>query len=137
MSGSSSREEGNTVFSTISLSHTDNNEQDAQHQFQLLNSPLMPTERNVWELATDAMLQDIYGNKDDIVGDNTISSSSASDESSSSSEMDVSATSSPFDLVDLDIEIEEPLQFNIGLSDDHKVDAAALDWPGLMASLVA
>ncbi|CBQ73912.1 conserved hypothetical protein [Sporisorium reilianum SRZ2] len=125
-----------TIFSTISLSK----EQDPQQRFQLLNSPLMPTERNVWELATDAMLQDIYGNKDDIAADNADSSVSASD--ASSSEMDVlSAGSSPFDLVDLDIEFEEPMQFNIGLGDEdgchQKADAATLDWPGLMASLVA
>ncbi|SJX63752.1 uncharacterized protein SRS1_14500 [Sporisorium reilianum f. sp. reilianum] len=125
-----------TIFSTISLSK----EQDPQQRFQLLNSPLMPTERNVWELATDAMLQDIYGNKDDIAADNADSSVSASD--ASSSEMDVlSAGSSPFDLVDLDIEIEEPMQFNIGLGDEdgchQKADAATLDWPGLLASLVA
>ncbi|TKY84579.1 hypothetical protein EX895_006481 [Sporisorium graminicola] len=132
-----------TIFSTISLSHADTKEQDPQARFQLLNSPLVPTERNVWELATDAMLQDIYGNKDDIaaVADNA-DSSVASMSDASSSEVDVPSTgSSPFDLVDLDIEIEEPMQFNIGLGDDdtchQKADATTLDWPGLMASLVA
>ncbi|CDR87308.1 uncharacterized protein SPSC_00434 [Sporisorium scitamineum] len=129
-----------TIFSTISLSHADTEKQDDQHRFQLLDSLLL-TERNVWELATDAMLQDIYGNKDDMAAvDSADSSVSTSD--ASSSEMDVlSAGSSPFDLVDLDIEIEEPMQFSIGLDDEdvchQKADAAALDWPGLMASLAA
>ncbi|GAC93790.1 hypothetical protein PHSY_001355 [Pseudozyma hubeiensis SY62] len=131
------------IFNTISLSLAQNEEQSLQERFRLLNSPLLPTERNMWELATDAMLQDIYSTSQDTAANvNT-------DADVSSSEMDVSAGSSPFDLVDLDIEIEEPLQLNIGLGDEDAVgsgflpasheraDVAGMDWSGLMASLVA
>ena len=97
----------------------------------------------MWELDTDAMLQDIYDNKDDMTAADKADSSISASDASSSSDMDgMSAGSTPFDLVDLDIEIEEPMQFNIGLGDDEdgchpKADAVTLDWPGLMASLVA
>ncbi|KAJ9480007.1 hypothetical protein PHBOTO_003769, partial [Pseudozyma hubeiensis] len=132
-----------TIFNTISLSLGHNEDQSLQERFRLLNSPLLPTERNMWELATDAMLQDIYSTSQDTAANvNT-------DADASSSEMDVSAGSSPFDLVDLDIEIEEPLQLNIGLGDEDAVaggflpasherpDVAGMDWSGFMASLVA
>uniref|UniRef100_V5EZY4 BZIP domain-containing protein n=1 Tax=Kalmanozyma brasiliensis (strain GHG001) TaxID=1365824 RepID=V5EZY4_KALBG len=135
--------ESANIFNTISLSHADSQDENTQARFQLLNSPLLPTDRNMWELATDAMLQDIYSNGDD-VADLSVSSVSASDVSS---EIDASAGSSPFDLVDLDIEIEEPLHLSIGLDEENMVvdgaflpkadTAASMDWPGLMASLVA
>lgn len=124
---------------------------DLQQRFQLLNSPLLPSERSVWELATDAMLQDIYGKtSEDTSADFSAPSVSASDVSTHT---DASAGSSPFDLVDLDIEIEEPLHLNIGLDDNEtmnaangflhttghvgKADASSMNWPGLFASLVA
>ncbi|SPO32574.1 uncharacterized protein UTRI_04318 [Ustilago trichophora] len=141
-SSSDSTIDGTSKFNTISLPHTDGKEQDLQQRFELLNSPLLPTERNMWELATDAMLQDIYDNNTTADEADTSSVSVATAESSHS---DASAGSSPFDLVDLDIEIEEPSQLSIGLSDNeanalyhggHKADAA-MDWPGLLASLVA
>lgn len=90
------------------------------------------------------MLQDIYSNGDDIAD---LSGSSVSASAASPDEIDASAGSSPFDLVDLDIEIEEPLHLSIGLDEENmavdgaflpKADtAASMDWPSLMASLVA
>ena len=127
-------------FTTISLPDKD---EDLAQRFQLLNSPLLPTERNMWELATDAMLQDIYGHPTD---DADASAASASASTDASSLSDASAGSSPFDLVDLDIEIEEPSQLSLGL-DEHEASElfphagakadSAMDWPGLLASLVA
>lgn len=151
-SGSNSNEDMHSKFNTISLPNDmDGKDVDLQQRFQLLNSPLLPSERNVWELATDAMLQDIYGKtSEDTSADYSAPSVSASD---ASTHTDASAGSSPFDLVDLDIEIEEPLHLNIGLDENEtmdasngylhttghvgKADASPMDWPGLLASLVA
>lgn len=136
-------------FNTISLAptHVDGSkEQDAQQRFALLNSALLPSERSVWELATDAMLEDIYGKAQDTEADSADTSLAATDASSHS---EGSVCSSPFDLVDLDIEIEEPMQLHIQddsasldassmLATGHHVKAeAGMDWPGLLASLVA
>lgn len=135
---------GSTIFNTISLSHADNKDQDLEKRFQLLTSPLLATERNVWELVTDTMLQDLYSGSDEV---GAISGNA--DPALTPSEVDMSAGSSPFDLVDLDIEIEEPLQVNIGLETEdavhggllgfghEKPDAGVPDWSGLMASIVA
>ncbi|SYW74904.1 uncharacterized protein UBRO2_00314 [Ustilago bromivora] len=151
-SGSNSNEDMHSKFNTISLPNDmDDKDVDLQQRFQLLNSPLLPNEKNVWELATDAMLQDIYGKtSEDTSADYSAPSVSASD---ASTHTDASAGSSPFDLVDLDIEIEEPLHLNIGLDENEtmdasngylhttghvgKADASPMDWPGLLASLVA
>ncbi|GAK65538.1 uncharacterized protein PAN0_009c3755 [Moesziomyces antarcticus] len=136
-------------FNTISLAPTDidgSKEQDAQQRFALLNSALLPSERSVWELATDAMLEDIYGKAQDAEADSADTSLATTDASSHS---EGSVGSSPFDLVDLDIEIEEPMQLHIQddsaaldassmLAAGHHVKAeAGMDWPGLLASLVA
>ncbi|SNX86005.1 uncharacterized protein MEPE_04714 [Melanopsichium pennsylvanicum] len=140
--GSAEGESGehSSKFNTISLPQDDNKNADMEQRFQLLNSPLLPTERNMWELATDAMLQDIYGNSSEQTADTSGLSVVESSDATS-------AGSSPFDLVDLDIEIEEPLQLNIGLDENessgllgsgHNLKAdTAMDWPGLLASLVA
>ncbi|KAJ1035362.1 hypothetical protein NDA13_000782 [Ustilago tritici] len=151
-SGSNSNVDMHSKFNTISLPNDmDGKDVDLQQRFQLLNSPLLPSERNVWELATDAMLQDIYAKtSEDTSADYSAPSVSASD---ASTHTDASAGSSPFDLVDLDIEIEEPLHLNIGLDENEtmdasngylhttshvgKADASPMDWPGLLASLVA
>ncbi len=125
---------------TLALSN-DNKDGDLQERFQLLNSPLLPSERNVWELATDAMLQDIYGNAQTEGSDAEMAAPSSV---ASTDVTDVSAGSSPFDLVDLDIEIEEPLQLNISLDEHEAVNGygqvktePGMDWSGLFASLVA
>lgn len=164
-SGNSSTSGEHSKFDTINVFNPDDNvsskvadgqDADVQKRFQLLNSPLLPSERNVWELATDAMLQDIYGQTSEEGETGMPSVSSSTDASSSLSDTSGSAGASPFDLVDLDIEIEEPLHLQLGLGDHEATggaaaagflphdaglaktaDAASVDWPGLLASLVA
>lgn len=143
--GSGEGEMGNK-FDSTSLGHSEtiNGDKDGNQRFALLTSPLLPNERNVWEFATDAMLQDIYSSSND--GGSAGSEEMAAPLSvvSGTDSTDVSAGSSPFDLVDLDIEIEEPLQLDIGLDkmhNKHEVAAAVAvneDWPSLFsAGLVA
>ena len=75
-------------FNTISLAPTNvggsTKDEDAQHRFALLNSPLLPNERSVWELATDAMLEDIYGQAQDTEADSADTSLATTDASSHS-----------------------------------------------------
>ncbi|PWY98266.1 hypothetical protein BCV70DRAFT_213011 [Testicularia cyperi] len=126
---------------------------DVNGRFELLTSPLPPSQRNMWEMATDAMLQDIYGAQSSTTDTSGLGSNSESSDSAAPSDV---GGSTPFDLIDLDIEIEEPVQFGLGLGPEGCDDAAAylqhgnrngavassndvgaLDWQALLTSMVS
>lgn len=117
-------------------------------RFQLLTSPVATSQKNVWELATDAMLRDIYGTEHgelsaDLPAPSDFGSNHSWTSSSVAGDSRISETSSsPFDLVDLDIEIEEPFQLADGLDSAsgylNEVEPSnSMTWPSLLTSIVS
>lgn len=108
---------------------------DVQNSFQLLTSTFTPTMKSAEELATDALLAEIYGQSNRDVGDGEDSWMSQQGSESESS-------GSPFDLVDLDVEIEQPISFadNVDANGATTLGVGAagvVNWQSFLASIAA
>lgn len=121
---------------------------DANGRFQLLTSPVATSRKDVWELATDTLLRDIYGSEGVGISQINMAPMNESDDdltwtSASTADDNSLSSGSPFDFVDLDIEIEEPFQLDGGLNTatayfNNQVDSStATTWPSLLTSLVS